>query len=59
MEVHLCFCRKIRICEFLKLRPKETIRNLWDKFKAFMIFVIPVTNAYLSENADIAKPASG
>jgi hypothetical protein len=29
------------IAEILKLRPKETIRNLWDKLRGYLIFTQP------------------
>jgi len=32
------------VTDILKLRPKETLRNLWDKLKAFMLYFIPDYN---------------
>jgi hypothetical protein len=30
------------ITDILKFRPKETLRNLWDKLRGYMIFCKPV-----------------
>jgi hypothetical protein len=38
------------ISDILKLRPKETIHNLWNKFKHFMIFCNPVIINASQEN---------
>ncbi|MDR2620954.1 MAG: hypothetical protein LBC48_00030 [Dysgonamonadaceae bacterium] len=53
--------RSKHICERLKQRPKETIRNLWSNLKAFMIFVSPITDAVYSlpQNAETMNPPPG
>jgi hypothetical protein len=38
------------ITEIFKLRPKETLHNLWDKLKNYMIFCIPIVTYYCPEN---------
>ena len=38
------------IASILKLRPRETLQNLWDKLKHYMIFCIPNVINYCTEN---------
>jgi len=38
------------VTEILKLRPKETLRNLWDKLKHYMIFCKPVMSNCSPDN---------
>ena len=38
------------VTEILKLRPKETLRNLWYKLKHYLIFCKPSTVDYPTEN---------
>jgi hypothetical protein len=38
------------IIQILKLRAKETIHNLWGKLKGYMIFCMPDTSNYFTEN---------
>jgi hypothetical protein len=47
------------ITEILKLRPKETLHNLWYKLKAYMIFCRPgmIDCALESDNINIIRPA--
>jgi len=45
------------ITEILKLRPKETIHNLWVKLKAYMIFIKPVIISDLPEYERNIRPA--
>ena len=45
------------ITDILKLRPKETIHNLWNKLRGYMIFCKPVTNNHVSEKDYIIAPA--
>jgi hypothetical protein len=42
----------------LKLRPKETIRNLWDKLKAYMIFVKPPPSGTADCHTGLLTPDS-
>jgi hypothetical protein len=41
----------------LKLRPKETLHNLWNKLKGYMIFCKPCTDNRCNENEYIIPPA--
>jgi hypothetical protein len=45
------------ISEILKLRPKETVCNLWDKLKHFMIFCRPVIIEDPPEKGNSIRPA--
>jgi hypothetical protein len=45
------------IVEILKLRPKETVHNLWCKLKGYMIFCQPVSICALTENEYKIRPA--
>jgi hypothetical protein len=45
------------ITEILKLRPKETLHNLWCKLKGYMIFCKPVTIDYAFEYDNIIRAA--
>jgi len=45
------------ISKILKLRPKETIHNLWVKLKAYMIFIKPIIISDLTEYERIIRPA--
>jgi len=45
------------ITEILKLRPKETLHNLWSNLKGYMIFCKPVLDYYCLENENIIRPA--
>ena len=41
----------------LKLRPKESLRNLWNKLKGYMIFCKPDTDIYSDEKEYLIQPA--
>jgi hypothetical protein len=45
------------ITDILKLRPKETIRNLWNKWKHYMIFCQPVIIDDPPEDENAIRPA--
>jgi len=45
------------VTEILKLRPKETVRNLWSKLKGLMIFCHPDTIWNYIKNHILLKPA--
>jgi hypothetical protein len=45
------------ISAILKMRPKETIHNLWYKWKGYMIFCPPIITRYPTENENRIKPA--
>jgi hypothetical protein len=45
------------ITYILKLRPKETIRNLWNKLKHYMIFFLPLINDDPPEMDNSIRPA--
>jgi hypothetical protein len=45
------------ISKILKLRPKETLHNLWVKLKAYMIFCKPIIISHLPEYERIIRPA--
>jgi hypothetical protein len=45
------------VTAILKLRPKETLHNLWNKIKHCMIFCLPVIINYSTENESIIRPA--
>ena len=45
------------IREILKLRPKETLQNIWNKLKNYMIFCKPLISNYSLENENQIRPA--
>jgi len=45
------------IAEILRLRPKETLHNLWGKLKGYMIFKEPDNRGYCSEYENITMEA--
>jgi hypothetical protein len=46
------------ITAILKLRPKETLRNLWDMMKHYIIFIVLYMPDYITENdEDQINPA--
>ena len=45
------------ITGILKMRPKETITNLWKNLKGYMIFCIPVMAALCAEIENLLRPA--
>jgi len=45
------------VAAILKLRPKETFHNLWNKLKGYMIFCKPDTDIYSDEKEYLIQPA--
>ena len=45
------------ITEIFKLRPKETLHNLWNELKHFMIFCYPIRVDDSTECENRIKPA--
>jgi hypothetical protein len=45
------------ITAILKTRPKETVHNLWNKLKGFMIFCKPFTSCMAEETDRLIPPA--
>jgi hypothetical protein len=45
------------ITEILKLRPKETLHNIWSKLKNYMIFCKPVVINSPREHENRIRPA--
>jgi hypothetical protein len=45
------------ITALLKLRPKETVRNLWNKLKGYMIFCKPPASCSVEEDDCLLIPA--